>query len=79
MILFVTHWLILILLGRSSSTGRGIGKYSTAVAVEDPIAPSVKVDYTKLLINGQFVDAASGEFSFSSFLMGMQLFVYIDF
>lgn len=42
--------------------GRGIGKYSTvaAAAVEEPIAPSVKIDYTKLLINGQFVDAASG-------------------
>lgn len=47
--------------GRSSSVGRGLGKYSTAAAVEDPIAPSVKVNYTKLLINGQFVDAASGK------------------
>ncbi|XP_061990847.1 aldehyde dehydrogenase family 2 member B7, mitochondrial-like [Rosa rugosa] len=53
--------------GRPSSVSRGIGKYSTAAAaaaaaaVEDPITPSVKVDYTKLLINGQFVDAASGK------------------
>lgn len=52
--------------------GRGIGKYSTvaAAAVEEPIAPSVKIDYTKLLINGQFVDAASGEFFFSLFING---------
>ncbi|KAL6192502.1 hypothetical protein ACLB2K_033590 [Fragaria x ananassa] len=42
---------------------RGIGKYSTAAAaaVEDAITPPVKVGYTKLLINGQFVDAASGK------------------
>jgi hypothetical protein len=31
-------------------------------AIEDPIAPSVQVNYTKLLINGRFVDAASGKF-----------------
>lgn len=43
--------------------GRGIGKYSTAAAIEDPIIPSVKVDYTQLLIDGKFVDAASGELS----------------
>lgn len=66
MILYVTHWLILLLLGRSSSVSRGIGKYSTAAAaVEDPITPPVKVGHTKLLINGQFVDAASGEFFYS--------------
>lgn len=70
MSLYVTHWLILVLVGRSSSVGRGLGKYSTAAAVEDPIAPSVKVNYTKLLINGQFVDAASGEFFFFFFING---------
>ncbi|KAL6187084.1 hypothetical protein ACLB2K_043199 [Fragaria x ananassa] len=43
-------------------TDTGIGKYSTAAAVvEDPITPPVKVGHTKLLINGQFVDAASGK------------------
>ncbi|XP_004297641.1 PREDICTED: aldehyde dehydrogenase family 2 member B7, mitochondrial-like isoform X2 [Fragaria vesca subsp. vesca] len=48
--------------GRSSSVSRGIGKYSTAAAaVEDPITPPVIVGHTKLLINGQFVDAASGK------------------
>ncbi|XP_004297642.1 PREDICTED: aldehyde dehydrogenase family 2 member B7, mitochondrial-like [Fragaria vesca subsp. vesca] len=46
-----------------SSVSRGIGKYSTAAAaaVEDPITPPVKVGHTKLLINGHFVDAASGK------------------
>jgi aldehyde dehydrogenase (NAD+) len=37
-------------------------RYSTAASIEDPIAPSVQVNYTQLLINGQFVDAASGKF-----------------
>ncbi|XP_008781996.1 aldehyde dehydrogenase family 2 member B7, mitochondrial [Phoenix dactylifera] len=35
-------------------------RFSTAVAVEEPITPPVQVQYTQLLINGQFVDAASG-------------------
>lgn len=47
--------------GRSSSVARGIGKYSTDASFEAPIIPSVKVNYTQLLINGQFVDAASGK------------------
>ncbi|XP_074309861.1 benzaldehyde dehydrogenase, mitochondrial-like [Silene latifolia] len=38
-----------------------VSRYSTAAAVEDPITPPVKVEYTKLLINGQFVDSASGK------------------
>lgn len=46
---------------RISGRGRGIGRFSTAVALEEPIIPPVKVEYTKLLINGQFVDAASGK------------------
>ncbi|KAL7615098.1 hypothetical protein Lser_V15G07741 [Lactuca serriola] len=48
-------------LDRISGRGRGIGRFSTAVALEEPIIPPVKVEYTKLLINGQFVDAASGK------------------
>ncbi|KAG8641750.1 hypothetical protein MANES_12G030100v8 [Manihot esculenta] len=50
--------------GRSSNLGRGISRYSTtaaATAAEGPIVPSVAVNYTQLLINGQFVDAASGK------------------
>ncbi|KAH9627188.1 hypothetical protein KSS87_020734, partial [Heliosperma pusillum] len=39
-----------------------VTRYSTAAAVEEePITPPVKVEYTKLLINGQFVDSASGK------------------
>lgn len=46
---------------KSSSWGRCLSRYSTAAAIEDPIIPSVDVKYTQLLINGQFVDAASGK------------------
>jgi aldehyde dehydrogenase (NAD+) len=35
-------------------------RFSTAAAAEDPISPPVQVNYTKLLINGNFVDSASG-------------------
>ncbi|CAN6214286.1 unnamed protein product [Urochloa humidicola] len=36
-------------------------RFSTAAAAEEPISPPVQVNYTKLLINGNFVDAASGK------------------
>ncbi|XP_062233103.1 aldehyde dehydrogenase family 2 member B7, mitochondrial-like isoform X2 [Phragmites australis] len=36
-------------------------RFSTAAAVEEPIVPPVQVNYTKLLINGDFVDSASGK------------------
>lgn len=39
---------------------------AAAAAAEDPITPPVKVDYTQLLINGQFVDSASGDLSIKS-------------
>lgn len=47
--------------GRSSSVRSGLQRFSTAAAIDEPITPSVEVNYTKLLINGQFVDAASGK------------------
>ncbi|OAY32605.1 benzaldehyde dehydrogenase, mitochondrial [Manihot esculenta] len=51
--------------GRNSSLGRGLSRYNStiaaATAAEEPIVPSVAVNYTRLLINGQFVDAASGK------------------
>lgn len=47
--------------GTNSGLNRRIRNYSTSVATEDVITPSVKVQYTQLLINGQFVDAASGK------------------
>jgi len=47
---------------RAHGSAAGIlQRFSTVAAVEDPIAPSVLVNHTKLLINGQFVDAASGK------------------
>lgn len=48
-------------IGRNSSRRGGIFRYSTAAVVEEPINPSVNVNYTQLLINGQFVDAATGK------------------
>ncbi|KAJ3699292.1 hypothetical protein LUZ61_002997 [Rhynchospora tenuis] len=36
-------------------------RFSTAAAIEDPLAPPVKVNYTQLLIDGKFVDSASGK------------------
>ncbi|PIA40491.1 hypothetical protein AQUCO_02500299v1 [Aquilegia coerulea] len=48
-------------LGRTFNWNRGIGTYSTAFATEEPITPQVQVKYTQLLINGKFVDAASGK------------------
>ncbi|KAG9153452.1 hypothetical protein Leryth_025743 [Lithospermum erythrorhizon] len=47
--------------GRNYRLERGIRRFSKATALKDPIKPSVKVEYTQLLINGQFVDAASGK------------------
>ncbi|KAF5443167.1 hypothetical protein F2P56_035749, partial [Juglans regia] len=47
--------------GNISSLSKGISKYSTASAIEEPVSPPVQVNYTELLINGQFVKAASGK------------------
>ncbi|KAK4715798.1 hypothetical protein R3W88_014136 [Solanum pinnatisectum] len=48
--------------GKRSHLGRiAAYKYSTVAALEDPIKPTVNVDHTKLFINGQFVDSASGK------------------
>ncbi|XP_058762615.1 aldehyde dehydrogenase family 2 member B4, mitochondrial-like [Vicia villosa] len=48
-------------LGRKSEGWRNINRFSTAAAVEELITPQVPINYTKLLINGKFVDAASGK------------------
>ncbi|KAF7809282.1 aldehyde dehydrogenase family 2 member B7, mitochondrial-like [Senna tora] len=53
----------------ASSGGNGylsrglVSKYSTtaAAAIEEPIKPKVQVEYTQLLIDGKFVDSASGK------------------
>ncbi|XVF60341.1 hypothetical protein PTKIN_Ptkin08bG0037300 [Pterospermum kingtungense] len=47
--------------GRFSSWGRGINSFSTSAAIDVPMSPSVQIDHTQLLINGKFVDAASGK------------------
>lgn len=46
--------------GHYFSWGRGINRFCTSVAIEEPITPPVQIDHTQLLINGQFVDAVSG-------------------
>ena len=54
---------------------RLIGRYkSTLAAVEDPITPPVSVKYNQLLINGQFVDAASGMNFFSSLIFSLEFY-----
>ncbi|XP_010914166.1 aldehyde dehydrogenase family 2 member B7, mitochondrial [Elaeis guineensis] len=47
--------------GTRASASGVLQRFSTAVAVEEPITPPVQVHHTQLLINGQFVDAASGK------------------
>ncbi|XP_071710187.1 aldehyde dehydrogenase family 2 member B4, mitochondrial-like [Rutidosis leptorrhynchoides] len=47
--------------GQRSCLGSELQRFSTAAALEEPITPSVKVNYTQLLIDGKFVDSASGK------------------
>ncbi|XP_019437160.1 PREDICTED: aldehyde dehydrogenase family 2 member B4, mitochondrial-like isoform X2 [Lupinus angustifolius] len=46
---------------RNSGKWGNIGRFSTAATIEELINPQVQISYTKHLINGQFVDAASGK------------------
>ncbi|KAL5191963.1 Aldehyde dehydrogenase family 2 member B4, mitochondrial [Glycine soja] len=48
-------------IGRNSGKWGNVNRFSTAAAVEELITPQVPITYTKHLINGQFVDAASGK------------------
>ncbi|GMY24894.1 aldehyde dehydrogenase family 2 member B4, mitochondrial-like [Fagus crenata] len=48
-------------LGRSAGCGRSINGFSTAAVAEELITPPVQISLTQHLINGQFVDAASGK------------------
>lgn len=50
-------------LSQQSSRNNGIRRFGTAASAleETPIAPPVQVKYTQLLIDGQFVNAASGK------------------
>ncbi|GAB4845639.1 Aldehyde dehydrogenase 2 member B4, mitochondrial [Ancistrocladus abbreviatus] len=51
----------LLSLDKNLSWARSISRFSTAALLDDPITPPVEVKYTKLLINGEFVDSASGK------------------
>lgn len=45
----------------SASALRRIHRFTTAaVRLEQPITPPLQINYTKLFINGQYVDSASG-------------------
>ncbi|KAE8710206.1 Aldehyde dehydrogenase [Hibiscus syriacus] len=48
------------LLSKGSVEWTVFSGYGTAAAIENPTTPSVQVNYTQLLINGSFVDSASG-------------------
>lgn len=51
----------LFLKGRTPFAVRAVANYGTAAAIQEPIKPSVSIEHTKLLINGQFVDSVSGK------------------
>lgn len=48
--------------GGKAIIASGIRNHGTAAGVEEPIDPGISVKYTQLLIDGKFVDAASGRF-----------------
>ncbi|KAF5476834.1 hypothetical protein F2P56_003529 [Juglans regia] len=52
---------LLLSRGTTSCHGRSISRFSTASVAEELITPPVQITYTQNLINGQFVDAASGK------------------
>ncbi|XP_028778339.1 aldehyde dehydrogenase family 2 member B4, mitochondrial [Neltuma alba] len=47
--------------GRTCGRWSKFNRFSTAAAAEELITPQVPINYTQHLINGQFVDAASGK------------------
>ncbi|KAK8951690.1 hypothetical protein KSP39_PZI004154 [Platanthera zijinensis] len=48
--------------GRIPGVASGFQRFCTSsAALEEPITPPVQVKYTQLLINGQFIDSASGK------------------
>ena len=44
----------------SSGRGRSLSRCYATDAIENPIIPKVDLKHTRLLIDGKFVDAASG-------------------
>nr|GLL22341.1 aldehyde dehydrogenase family 2 member B7, mitochondrial-like [Ipomoea trifida] len=53
--------LYILLSGWKYGVERGIQRFSTAAAVEELVSPGVEVKYTQHIINGKFVDSASGK------------------
>lgn len=51
---------LFFLAGNKSNLGSAVQRFSTAAALEEPIIPPVRINDTQLLINGKFVDSASG-------------------
>ncbi|KAI9087623.1 hypothetical protein K1719_030493 [Acacia pycnantha] len=47
--------------GRTCGRWSNLSRFSTAAAAEELITPQVQISYTQHLINGKFVDAASGK------------------
>ncbi|KAI7734474.1 hypothetical protein M8C21_030282 [Ambrosia artemisiifolia] len=47
--------------GNRSCLGSEVARFSTAAALEEPIIPAVRIHDTQLLIDGKFVDSASGK------------------
>ncbi|CAI9280358.1 unnamed protein product [Lactuca saligna] len=47
--------------GKRSNLEGESRRFGTAAALEQPITPSVRINYTQLLIDGKFVDSASGK------------------
>ncbi|GKV18903.1 hypothetical protein SLEP1_g29224 [Rubroshorea leprosula] len=48
-------------LGKNAGRRASIQRFSTAAVAEEPITPPVQISYTQHVINGKFVDAASGK------------------
>lgn len=47
--------------GKNSGRNGIVKRFSTAAALEDLIVPAVQIAYSQNLIDGKFVDAASGK------------------
>ncbi|XP_076912250.1 aldehyde dehydrogenase family 2 member B4, mitochondrial-like [Bidens hawaiensis] len=47
--------------GNRTNLGTDVQRFTTSAALEEPITPPVRIHDTKLLINGKFVDSASGK------------------
>ncbi|TKY73482.1 Aldehyde dehydrogenase family 2 member B4 [Spatholobus suberectus] len=48
-------------IGRGTKRRRNINRFSTVAEIDELVTPPVEIRYTKNLINGEFVDAVSGD------------------